>query len=462
MKMLYLGMSLLTLFVLTRVNETPTQPNPPTTHIAPVADAALEEKWQWAFNQAKLLHQPRFLAVYAFHTQLQENRILWSGGNMYFIHSGNAGGDRTLRSVLAAAGEHEYAAKLPDQNRHLALVWEYRARPDGSPELISVYPNDMILPVSLDAYPVYWLGETNSSASLAHVLTAYKQTNDFRAQRRLIDVAGLHREPSAVPFLERVLTTETNHDLRGEAIEALVWQPGDRPLELLLGTARKDSALDVRECAFAALGERGGDQARNLLLDVLKSETNRRLRAEAACNLAAWHDKQVSEALMLALWKDPSEDVREQALEALTDDDRNPDLLERVVATHSDPDLRGHAVARLAQMRGPAALPLIEKLLRDAPEELMCEAIQALEELPEEQALPMLRQVITNHRNHEVRVHAISILGNFPTPAVLEMLTKLVDSTDEEVREQALDVLSDWPDDNGRKTLTTLLKKYRA
>ncbi len=462
MKILYLGMTALTLIVLARLDEKPAQATPPTTHIAPVADAALEAKWQWAFNQAKLLHQPRFLAVYAFHTQLQENLLVWGGGSMHFSSWSRPSHERTLRTVLTEAGQTEYAAQLPDQNHHLALVWEFRSQPDGNPELVSVHANDMLLPVSLVELPVYWLGETDSAASMAHIVAAYEQADSFSARRRLISVAGLHREASVVPFLEKVLDSETHHDLRGEAVEALTWQPDDRALQRILTSARQDNSLNVREQAICALGERGGEPARDLLLELLREDGNRRVRAQAANSLARWEEKRVVEALTLALWKDPSEDVREQALDALTDDGRNPELLRRVAETHQDLDLRGRAICNLADQQGLAALPLIKGALRGAPEEVMCEAVQALESLPEEQAVPALRDVITNHRNREVRVHAIGTLSNFPTPAVLELLTKLVESPDEEEREQALDVLSEWPDDNGRKTLTTLLKKART
>ena len=254
--------------------------------------------------------------------------------------------------------------KVPHVEKKIAVLFRYKSV-STRPE--GIYLCSLDFPFELDNRPMIWLGEAEDEESLNLLWSVYQNSQRISLKKDVINAVGMHKaSESVIPLLESVLNKAQEPELREEAASELGDHNHLRAVKLLLRTAMQDQNLEVREEAASALED----------IDLPESV----------------------DALITIARRSPDFSVKEEAVEALGD---------------------------------KASALIGEKLSRLASEEtetvrLQKIALEALEDLDENQGLPYIIQIARHHSNPWVRKYAIEILGDSPDPRALEALIKIL------------------------------------
>jgi len=123
-------------------------------------------------------------------------------------------------------------------------------------------------------------------------------------------------ESTAILLLDRIIKRDADPFIRGQAVTALA-DFGTKHSITSMGAAIGDDDVAVRHRAVDGLGRVGGEQAIQLLGQVLFSESDPQVRRSAIRMLATHTDQPSSRAFLRAALKDADEEVRVLALQAL-------------------------------------------------------------------------------------------------------------------------------------------------
>jgi hypothetical protein len=132
--------------------------------------------------------------------------------------------------------------------------------------------------------------------------TYYTKRDELRARRKTIrSLPPEEQERVAVELAER-LREEPHSVLRSEIIRTLALVNSEVAAEALRAAATTDTDADVRVVACQAWGQRGDEQAPQVLAEILGSDTDPDVRLAATKELGRFKDnRQAMQALKLAL-----------------------------------------------------------------------------------------------------------------------------------------------------------------
>ena len=88
--------------------------------------------------------------------------------------------------------------------------------------------------------------------------------------------------------------------------------------------------------------------------------------------------------------------------------------------------MRGRALSWLAQRAANEALPAIDAALKDPELEVKKQAVNALVRFPNQEGVPKLIEVARSHSNAEVRRHAMLRLGDTKDPRAVEFFAQIL------------------------------------
>jgi hypothetical protein len=215
----------------------------------------------------------------------------------------------------------------------------------------------------------------------------------------------------------RVLSRGCGIDASGRT---LLWVDDVTPVESLrvlssLVAGREDGESDKRsESALLAIAVHEGRAADDVLERWLDASQPLAVRKQAAFWMGNMRGQRGYEALVRVLGSDPSGEMREHTVFALSQSDV-PETVEaiiRVARTDASAHVRGQALFWLGQKAGQKAVSTIARALDDDPDtEVKKKAVFALSQLPKEDGVPRLIEVAKTNRNPEVRKQAMFWLG---------------------------------------------------
>jgi len=212
---------------------------------------------------------------------------------------------------------------------------------------------------------------------------------------------------------------------RGCAIDAggrtLTWVDGVQPPEslsllasLVGGGADEDRHDSLGDAAMMAIAVHGAPEADTVLERFLAPAQAVRVRKQAAFWMGVLRGRRGYEVLSRLVREDPSDDVREHGVFALS---QSPvpeavDAMIRVAREDASTHVRGQALFWLGQKAGARAVSALSRAVEDDTDtEVKKKAVFALSQLPREEGVPLLIQVAKTNRNREVRKQAMFWLG---------------------------------------------------
>jgi HEAT repeat protein len=270
--------------------------------------------------------------------------------------------------------------------------------------------------------------------------------------------------PWAVPILTNALTSDRSAAVRATAAEALSRMQDMNLLPALLAAFKSEREAPVQSAILQALGESRDERAEPLLASVLFSTNDSQVRISAASALGQFESSYAISNLTQTLASDADSSVRQALLlwdlPWTTKTEAKPALL-AALQSDRDSDVRSYAARALRTHPDDDtvhALITASKQDSDAPN-VRVAAISVLGEMTNVAVYPALLDAI-RQESAEVRAAAIAALGNFPgaeTEAIFaETLTS--DSADK-VRTSAAEAMERLPGIRTNRTLLTALTR---
>ncbi|HYW08945.1 MAG TPA: M56 family metallopeptidase [Longimicrobium sp.] len=251
---------------------------PPAAKVAVVASAPaprpgpLLERWREAQARAGREGWPRYWIGYAVRGSAGRN-VGSSSARGVQRDSGT-----TVRDVLARGGAG--VVRLGDAPTGSEVTIFFGMEGTGkAPRAMRIRGAD--LPVELEGAPVVWLGSAPPEQSLGLLDVVYTQVPAAVIRGEIAAAASLHAGPAALAFVERVLRTDRDAEVRAEAAFWLQHQRTPGALALLELTAVSDSSPKVREEAVTGIAKTGTPEARAALARLERGAPQLAVRREA-------------------------------------------------------------------------------------------------------------------------------------------------------------------------------------
>ncbi|HEX2694958.1 MAG TPA: hypothetical protein VHP61_04345, partial [Acidobacteriota bacterium] len=222
----------------------------------------LEVRLEWARREARARgYKTGFWAAYSIERLTEEDSHIGS------FHFGSREDEPTLGEVVAGRhlgglpaaprsvrttarevleGLERKTGPAKKVRKDIALLLRFKDAGRPGPE--DVGTSDLDCAFDLEGLPLVWLGGAADDESLALVRKLYDAGGDEELRKDLIVAAGIHDAPALViPFLEAVLKSRENDEIRKDAAFWIGQQGGLSALKILRGTARTDPSVEVRK-----------------------------------------------------------------------------------------------------------------------------------------------------------------------------------------------------------------------
>ena len=298
-------------------------------------------------------------------------------------------------------------------------------------ELASLHSNtDVVAPFLMRLLdPSSWPSEIRSEAaegfdhhhdprSVEILLRAARTDPDSSVRAEAAETIGEVQTPQSIPALTELVNESTDPEVRREAAEAFADQPAPQALPALERVIASNEHEDVVSEAIEALGELDHPGVVDTLTRIAQEHENVAMQSEAVETLGDREDDAAAMAALERIAREHDrEEVQAEAIETLADREEQPlhPLILELAVSGKSPRIRkealdqiGDAVARIGDAQAlDRAQQAIERAIFDDPDPgVRVEALDALEELPDERALRVLRDVIARHSDARVRREA--------------------------------------------------------
>ncbi|MCX6695782.1 MAG: HEAT repeat domain-containing protein [Candidatus Altiarchaeota archaeon] len=159
---------------------------------------------------------------------------------------------------------------------------------------------------------------THEKYAIQALVTARESDSDKSVRLSAISSLGDINDPETVPAIIKIAQEDPEDSIRCRAIDVLGRMGDKRANEALINIINDEKqSMDARQIAVGSLGQIGGPDAKQTLINALQSN-HQRIRMEAARSLG-WFpkDEGVIKPIIKAMQEDPDEDVREFAARTL-------------------------------------------------------------------------------------------------------------------------------------------------
>ncbi len=177
------------------------------------------------------------------------------------------------------------------------------------------------------------LGEIPGQLSFL-VDVARNESENLDLRKEAIDAIGESPDAEGIKTLQTLYSAVTNREVRREILDA-VSESSDREaaLNFLIKVARSDTDSEVRQEALSGLGEMNDDRAIDALSELYASERSEEVKEEILEALADSNTKRALRKLIEVAKSDPSPKMRRKAIEALgeSDDPEAAEFLEKII-----------------------------------------------------------------------------------------------------------------------------------
>ncbi len=347
-------------------------------------------------------------------------------------------------------------------------------------------------------YPVYWLGRVGAEQSLNLLRGLVGTAGSNEVADRLTDAIGAHDDPRVAAVLKDLIRNSKIERARASAVSWLGHFPGETPFLAALVRDERES-LEVRKEAAEAIGDssdaeapaalqslyrsvshrevkreildaisdgRSEEQAVNFLIEVAQREPDRELRKEAIEGLGEKTDSRSFQALeKIANDSDAGNDIQQAAVEAIGErpEDEALPLLKKIARTHPGIQTRREAIERIGEF--PGQISFLDEIARNESEniEMRREAVEAIAESRNTEAIPILKQIYSAISNRELKQEIIESFEDCADRkmAIDFLLEVARGDSDRQAREQAFSTLGDMNDDRGIDALAQLYDAER-
>jgi HEAT repeat protein len=272
------------------------------------------------------------------------------------------------------------AAPIEAGRAEIFLLHE-RAR---GPVRVEIY--DTRRPRDHAGLPVYWLGHAAADESVAVLRGLVTDAPSQDVAGRLVDAIGAHDLPDVPTVLRDIVSNSTAERPRTAAISWLGYWPGQT--EFLAALVRNERELTpVRQEAAESLADAPDRDVLPVLQGLYRTVTHREIKGELL------------------------EGIADERFEASAST-----FLIEIAGAEPDRQLRREALKSLGERSDTATLQALEQIAGDpeVPPDLQHEAVEAISDRAEHEAIPLLKTIVTSHPRAGARRAALEELAGLP------------------------------------------------
>jgi len=239
--------------------------------------------------------------------------------------------------------------------------------------------------------------------------------------------------------LIKQLSQSDDYFERQKAAWALV-KIGDSSVDVVAEALEKGEFSDLRYKSAWILGKIGCPRAVEPLSRALLSDPDHVVREWCAAALEAVGSQEGAPALVLAMKRDSSKDVRLRAAVALRNLKASKALQE--LLSYSDPEIRGLAVTGLAKIGHRDCLNEVARLLQDEDAEVRRRSAAYMAEFACDEALKSLERALQDSEPM-VQIEALKALGRIKGEKACDVALRALQDEDSQVRYTAVTALGE-------------------
>jgi len=296
--------------------------------------------------------------------------------------------------------------------REAAEGFDHHHDPRSVEILLRVARTDTVSEVRAEAAET--IGEVQTPQSIPALTDLATNSPDPAVRREAAEAFADQPPALALPAIERLIATSAHEEVLVEAIEALGEMPDAQAMALLVRTATDHRSRRAQQEAVETLGDVETPGAVAALVRIVWEHKDVTIQREAVETLGNRHEAAAVTELERILRDNPLEDVQAEAIETLADVSNhrlNPLILELALSGKS-PRLRREALDAIAHVASSTsdvetldkAQHTIERaIFDDSDRSVRMEALDALDGLPRDRALRVLRNVLERHADPELR-----------------------------------------------------------
>ena len=331
------------------------------------ASIALEQRFDWAHQEASQLGADKYWIAYSIKRQMKEDSWMGHFGSdwknaptLSEILTGRVpeGGQSLRRAAQEALdrADRKHSKKLVE--KEVVLLLQYQ-----SGELIEINQSNIELAYDFESQEVFWLLSASDAQSIPFLIDAYEKANNSDLMEDLVTAVAVHDDRARTrPFVLGVIESRVDNEVREGAVFWMSRYETMATVRYLDGLAENDRSEDVRENAVFALSRIKMEEALDRLIRLAKYANDEEVREESRF----WLGQRASDELLGDVGDgDDESKLQKQAVFALTQmDDEGVDELIQLAQTHSNPVVRKQAIFWLGQAESDRALDAIIEMLR--------------------------------------------------------------------------------------------------
>lgn len=335
---------------------------------------SLEDQWAWAASEGARVQEKGYWVGYSI------DKLMWEQS---FI--GAFGSRRSNKTLYEILGEPEkiidrttwgmsngYKRSAHHEGRlllkEIAILFYVDKSGKNAPSNPSeIKVSNLSLEVNLKRMPLIWLGAVEQDESIRHLTKLYDDVKSSDLKEDVISAMGLHSSAEQIlTFMETVLETEEDDDLKEAAVFWIGQQDLPKSLEILKSVLASRWSDDVREKAVFSISQMSLPESTETLIDLARNEPNRAIRKNAIFWLGQKASKQAMDVLNEVLLDEGDVEVQKQAVFAVSQfpkDEAVPRLIE-IAKNHQSTAVRKQAIFWLGDSGDPRALEVLIELAR--------------------------------------------------------------------------------------------------
>jgi|GEM_PF-305544 len=283
---------------------------------------------------------------------------------------------------------------------------------------------------------VFWLGQGTPNRDNIRLLEQIARNDpDPDVREKAVFAISQASVELSQPVLIKLVKESADPKVREMAVFWLgQGAASDQVIRLFETMAQSDTSRSVRQKAVFGLSQAPDHRGAAALMRLAKTSENPKVQEQAVFWLGqSGGSEPILEFLRQLALQGDHENLRKRALFALTQvpDGRGIPAVMQIARNAKSPDVRANAAFWLGQSAGEGnrekILNLLQEMVRTDPDpDVKDRAIFALGQLPEGAGLPALIDLATNADNANVRKKAIFWLGQSSDPRARQALAKIV------------------------------------
>lgn len=273
------------------------------------------------------------------------------------------------------------------------------------------------------------IGRGRDPGAIALIQTLYREVKDVEVHRSLISAAGDSvDQQEAWTFLLGIAKNDADAESRRAAVRNLSEFKRAEVVDELMKIYANDSNPEVKRTVLRTMEDVKDPRARQRLLELARTEPDADLRRHAIHVLG--ENEEAIDDLMKLYDTEQVPDIKRAILHSLSElkNPRVEDKLLAVAQSSETLDVRREAIRLLGERVSKKSFEFLSATAQsdNGETEIQVQAVRAISERSQDEAVPILIRIARNHSNPVVKKQAVRLLGESADPRAVAFFKEVL------------------------------------